>query len=130
MVNAFERFLKPRPSLPSKASLGRGVNVIRQTWRLTDDPRTDRPEIEVLATRRTASDAADVAREAALAFRRHGFHKPSGCWWGADEARFHRFSVRGQTPRATGAGIAVALAALATVAIIVRRPRKGARAQS
>ncbi|RAK60827.1 hypothetical protein DJ021_13915 [Phenylobacterium hankyongense] len=104
--------------------------MIRQTWLLSDDPRTDQPEIEVLATRRTASEAADVAREAALAFRRHGFHKPSGCWWGADEARFHRFSVRGQSPRATASGIAVALAALATVAIIVRRPRKGARAQS
>ena len=74
-----------------------------------------------MATKRSASEAADLAREAAWGFKRYGFHKPSGAWWGADSEMFHRFMV-GPTARATtGALLAVAVAGLAAVAISQRK---------
>lgn len=102
--------------------MGRVFSVTRQTWRLSDDPKTVRPELEVIAARRTASEAADLAREAAAAFERHGFHKPSGAWWGADAERFHRFIVRpGSKPAQTAAVIGLSLAGVAAVALARRR---------
>ena len=83
-----------------------------------------------MATRRSASEAADLAREAAWSFKRYGFHKPSGAWWGADGEMFHRFMVAPHSRGATGALLAVALAGVAAVAISQRksggRRRKGA----
>jgi hypothetical protein len=63
-------------------------SVIRQTWRLTDDPRKTKPEELALATNRTAADAADLARDAAAEYSTYGFHKPSGAWWAADGGFF------------------------------------------
>ena len=121
MSASFDRFLNARHSLSHKASLGRAFTVTRQTWRLTDDPQTTPPQVEVLATRRTASEAADLAREAAWAFKRYGFHKPSGAWWGADGETFHRFLVRPSSRATFGALAAVALAGVAAVALSRRK---------
>jgi len=121
MSASFDRFLNARHRQSRKASLGRAFSVTRQSWRLIDDPRETPPEVEVMATRRTASEAADLAREAAWSFSRYGFHKPSGAWWGADAERFHRFMV-GPSSRATaGALVAVVLAGAAAVAISQRK---------
>jgi hypothetical protein len=89
MPNPLHRFLRHSTGILEKGALGRIFNVTRETWRLDDDPKAVRPRREFLETRRTASDAADIAREAAVAYSRHGFHKPSGSWWAADEALFH-----------------------------------------
>ena len=121
MSASFDRFLNARHKLSRKASLGRAFTVTRQSWRLADDPRITAPEVEVLATRRTASEAADLAREAAWTFKRFGFHKPSGAWWGADSETFHRFLVRPSSRATAGALAAVALAGIAAVAISRRK---------
>ena len=127
MSASFERFLNARYRQSRKASLGRAFTVIRQSWRLVDDPRETPPEEEVLATRRSASEAADLAREAAWGFKRYGFHKPSGAWWGADGETFHRFVVRPSSQATAGAAVlAVALAGVAAVALT----RRGAREKS
>lgn len=81
-----------------------------------------------MATKRSASEAADLAREAAWAFKRYGFHKPSGAWWGADGEMFHRFMVGPNARGTTSALLAVALAGLAAVAISQRRSGRGRRA--
>ena len=124
MSASFDRFLNARPRLSRKASLGRAFTVTRQSWKLTDDPRTTPPEVEVLATRRTAAEAADLAREAAWGFKRYGFHKPSGAWWGADADNFHRFMVRPSSRATAGALAAVALAGVAAVALSRRRAER------
>jgi hypothetical protein len=127
MSASFDRFLNARHRLSHKASLGRAFTVTRQSWRLTDDPRTTPPEVEVLATRRTASEAADLAREAAWGFKRYGFHKPSGAWWGVDGETFHRFLVRPSSRATASAVAAVALAGVAAVLLSRRgapRPRQ------
>jgi hypothetical protein len=125
MPNPHDRFLRHSAGISKTAALGRVFNVSRETWRLTDDPKAVRPRTEVLVTRRTASDAADIAREAAEAYSRHGFHKPSGSWWAAEEALFHRFVVRAGRPGATTALVLVSglagLAGLAAVALARRR---------
>ena len=121
MSASFDRFLNARHRQSRKTSLGRAFSVTRQSWRLSEDPRETPPEVEVMATKRSASEAADLAREAAWGFKRYGFHKPSGAWWGADSEMFHRFMV-GPTARATtGALLAVAVAGLAAVAISQRK---------
>lgn len=121
MSASFDRYLNARHRQSRKTSLGRAFTVTRQSWRLADDPRETPPEVEVMATKRSASEAADLAREAAWSFKRYGFHKPSGAWWGADGEMFHRFMV-GPTARATtGALLAVAVAGLAAVAISQRK---------
>lgn len=122
MPNSLNRFLRHSAGISKKGALGRVFDVTRETWRLTDDPKAVRPQTEILVTRRTASDAADVARGAAEAFRRHGFHKPSGSWWAADEALFHRFVVRAGRQGATAALVlASGLAGLVVVALVRRR---------
>jgi hypothetical protein len=123
MSVSFERFLNAKQRRPRKASLGRAFHVVRQTWKLTDDPRVKPPQVEVLATRRTASEAADLAREAAWSFKRYGFHKPSGAWWGADADTFHRFVIRPGAPAmGSGALAALTLAGIAAFALTRRRP--------
>jgi hypothetical protein len=120
MPRAFERFLRHGPALPKAPALGRAFAVTRETWRLTDDPKTVRPATEVLVTRKTASEAADLARSAAEAFAEHGFHKPSGAWWGSDGELFHRFAAR---PRGKNAGLILAASAglALTAALLSRR---------
>jgi hypothetical protein len=124
MTTPFDRFLRHSRVIPARESLGRVFSVTRQSWRLTDDPRETRPETEVLATRRTASEAADLAREAALAFGRNGFHKPSGAWWGADGERFHRFVIRAGR-RGTQAAVALGVGVAGLTALAFLRRRKG-----
>jgi hypothetical protein len=124
MSVSFDRFLNARHRLSRKASLGRAFTVTRQSWRLTDDPRITDPDVEVLATRRTASEAADLAREAAWSFKRNGFHKPSGAWWGVDGETFHRFMVRPSSRATAGALAAFALAGIAAVALTRRRSER------
>jgi len=130
MSASFDRFLNARHRNSRKASLGRAFTVTRQSWRLSDDPREIAPEIEVLATRRTASEAADLAREAAWAFKRNGFHKPSGAWWGADSEMFHRFLIRPGSGGAAGALAVMALAGVAALAISGRRSGRRRAARS
>ena len=124
MSVSFDRFLNARQRHDRKASLGRAYTVVRQTWQLTDDPQTQPPREEIIATRRSASEAADLAREAAWSFRRNGFHKPSGAWWGADTEEFHRFKVLRRSRPRVGAVAVVALAGLAAVAVVNRKGRK------
>jgi hypothetical protein len=122
MSASFDRFLNARHRNLRKASLGRAFSVVRQSWNLTDDPRVRPPKVEVLATRRTASEAADLAREAAWSFKRYGFHKPSGAWWGADAETFHRFVVRPGAPSIrSGALAALTLAGVAAFTLSRRR---------
>jgi hypothetical protein len=122
MNPSFDRFLNARHRVSHKASLGRAFSVVRQSWKLADDPQKTPPEVEVLATRRTASEAADIAREAAWSYKRCGFHKPSGAWWGAEADTFHRFVVRpGSQAVRSGLLAAVAVAGLAAFALSRRR---------
>ena len=113
-----DRFLSSRTRTRTGASLGRVFSVIRQTWQTTDDPRKTRPKELALATSRTASDAADVAREAAGAFRSYGFHKASGAWWASEDGEFHRFLiVRDQRGHVAPALLGLGVAALAVTAV-------------
>jgi len=123
MTAPFDRFLRHSRVIPARESLGRVFSVTRQTWLLTDDPRETRPQTTVLATRRSASEAADLAREAALALPRNGFHKPSGAWWGADGERFHRFVIRGGGKAQAAMVLGVGLAGLAALAFARRKKR-------
>ena len=132
MSASFDRFLNARHRFSRKASLGRAFAVLRQSWKLSDDPRETAPEVEVLATRRSASEAADLAREAAWGFKRYGFHKPSGAWWAADGETFHRFVVRsGSGAAQAGALAVVTLAGIAAIALTRRRAgRRGGERES
>ena len=86
----------------------------------------------MIATRRSASEAADLAREAAQSFPKWGFHKPTRAWWGADGGQIHRFHVAEAHAKA-GLTIAVAatLAGVAVGSLVLRRraaagPRRAA----
>lgn len=125
MAKSLDRFLRHNTAISEKAALGRSFSVTRETWRLTDDPRAVNAKTEVLANRRTASDAADIARAAAATFSRHGFHRPSGSWWGADDARFHRFVVHAASRRATAA-VVVASGLAGLLALALLRPSASA----
>jgi hypothetical protein len=117
-----DRFLSLRTRTRTGAPLGRIFSVIQQTWQVADDPRRTKPKETAIATRRTAADAADVAHDAAVAFRSHGFHKASGAWWGADGELFHRFLVAPDRPqRRSPLLLGIGVAALALVAIGARR---------
>lgn len=72
----FKRFLAPRPRQggSSRPDPGRNFVVVRETWRITDDPATDRPRESVLIASRSAAEAADCG------FSRHGFHSDAVFW--------------------------------------------------
>ena len=110
MAESVDRFLRHRPRISTHAPLGRVFSVTQQSWDLTDDPKKTPPTIEVIATGRSAAEAADVARASAATFNRHGFHKPSGAWWAAEGGRFHRFVIgnRGRASATLVAGIGLA----------------------
>jgi hypothetical protein len=135
MPKDVDRFLAHAPILEEGPSLGRVFAVVRESWLLNEDPRAVAPRTELLVTRRTALDAADLARQAAGAFDRHGFHRSSGAWWASDGIRFHRFAVRPHRPAAPGVIVGSGLAALGALAAIAlfnavrktsRRPRSRA----
>lgn len=135
MTTDVDRFLVRAPILEEGPSLGRVFAVVRESWLLSEDPQAIAPRTELLASRRTALEAADLAHEAAEAFDRHGFHKPSGAWWASDGVRFHRFVVRAQRPTTQGMIVGSGLAALGAVAVVAliravwktgRRPRSQA----
>jgi hypothetical protein len=117
MTTSLDRFLGPNAAIETTQSLGRIFNLTRETWRLTDDPGVTRPRTELIAAARTASEAADLARDTATEFSRHGFHKPSGAWWAADGGEFHRFVVH-TGRRGRGAALPVAVLAMAGVAVL------------
>lgn len=125
MPRHIDRFLKHAPIQEEGPTLGRVFAVTRESWLLSEDPRTVEPRSELLASRRTALEAADLAREAADAFEQHGFHKPSGAWWASDGVRFHRFVVRPRRPGKTGAVIVgsslAGLIALTAFSLLRRR---------
>lgn len=123
MPHTPDRFLRHRTRLTRRAALGRVFNVTRETWRLTDDPSSVRPASERVVSGRTASEAADLAREMASAFARRGFHKPSSSWWGADETWFHRFVVHPGRRGREGALI-LGSALLGMVAVVVAGRRR------
>lgn len=95
-LTSSHRFLAPHPRRggSSREALGRNFVVVRETWRITDDPATARPRQAVLVCGHSAAEAADLGRELAARFARHGFHKASRRWWASDGVEFHRFSVR------------------------------------
>ena len=81
MADPVDRFLKRRAISSRKGALGRVFGVVRETWTLSDDPAVTPPRTTVLVSRRTAAEAADAARDAAAAYRRHGsgaFHPAQG----------------------------------------------------
>lgn len=124
MRPSFKPFLRVRIPVDRGPSLGRSFSVLRETWSLRDDPRAVPPDVEVLATRKTAAEAADCARESAAGYAEHGFHKPSGDWWGSDGLLFHRFVVTARRPRAAAL---LAASLLGGVAFAVWRSRSGRR---
>lgn len=95
-VAQFHRFLAPPPRRggSSRPALGRNFVVVRETWRITDDPSVTRPSEAVLITGRSAAEAADIGRGFAALYSSHGFHKATRRWWASDGDYFHRFSVR------------------------------------
>lgn len=119
-----DRFLNHRPSIQVHRPLGLGYSLVRETWAITADPKSVPPSVEVIASRRSASDAADLGRTSAKAFERHGFHKASGAWWAAEEGLFHRFAVRPRhrTRAVLALGLGVAGLAALGLAKATRRP--------
>ena len=120
-----DRFLSSRTRTRAGAHLGRVFSVIRQTWRITDDPRKTKPEELALATSRTAADAADLARDAAAAYATYGFPPPSGAWWAADDGLFHRFQVApDRRGRPILVGLGITALGLAAIGAVLRSRRK------
>lgn len=129
MSRRFDRFLRHFPIGHHEPTLGRVFSVNQETWKLSDDPKAVRPKRQVLASGRTASDAADFAREVAEEYDEHGFHKPSGAWWASDGVQFHRFAIK--AGRKTGQAVLIgglAAGAAAAVAFFAWRGRRGAQA--
>ena len=126
MPRSIDRFLKQAPVYDEGPSLGRIFAVTRETWLLAEDPKRVDPKAELLVSRRTALEAADVARKAAAAFEQHGFHKPSGAWWASDGVRIHRYVVHPAHRRGSGGLVlATVLAAGAALAVVgMARTRK------
>ena len=119
------KYRSHRADSSKRLALGRVFAVSRESWRLKDDPQLIKPQVEIVASRRTAADAADIARDAALAFRRHGFDKATRAWWGADRTSFHRFRVEGPRPRpALAIAVVSAVAGLAVLSVLGARRRK------
>jgi hypothetical protein len=124
MPSSLDRFLKHSTGISRKGALGRVFGVSRESWRLTDDPKAVQPDTEAIASGRTASEAADLARQLAAGYPRRGFHKPSGSWWAADDIHFHRFVVHAGRRRPSLALLLVSGAAgLAAFTLLGRRRR-------
>ncbi|MGA0605468.1 hypothetical protein ACO2Q0_05645 [Phenylobacterium sp. VNQ135] len=111
-----------------RQGLGRVFSVRQETWRLDQDPSVERPEVTVLASRRSAAEAADVARAAASVFARRGYHKETASWWGSAAGQIHRFRVAGPGGHATL--LAAGLGLIAAAVLLSRRRGPGkARAE-
>lgn len=97
---------------------------MRETWDIGADPKVTPPSIEVVASRRSAADAADLGRAAAHAFARHGFHKASGAWWAVEQRLFHRFAVRPRHRARNALLLGLGLAGLVALGLrdLARRP--------
>lgn len=131
MAESVDRFLRHRPRISTHAPLGRVFSVTQQSWNLTDDPKKTPPLIEVIATGRSAAEAADLARAAAMTVSRHGFHKPSGAWWASEAGRFHRFVIgnrgRASATLVAGIGLAGVVAGAAGLALAQHRSKERKR---
>ena len=127
MPRRVDRFLRHATIQHEGPNLGRVFAVTRETWALSDDPRTTPPKAELLASWRTAAEAADLARAAAESFEEHGFHKPSGAWWGSDGVMFHRYVVHPGRRRRNAVWVGAGLAGLAGLAVVgwLRAGRRG-----
>ncbi|MCX7588525.1 hypothetical protein [Phenylobacterium sp. 58.2.17] len=126
MAESIERFLRRRPTISTHAPLGRVFNVLRETWRLDDDPKRTTPDSGFIATGRTAAEAADLAREWTGRYARHGFDKASGAWWAVEGAHIHRITVGPRRRRSLG--LALGLGAAGLAAVLVARGASGRRA--
>lgn len=124
MRSPFERYLRHSTVISRQGALGRDFAVTDESWALTDDPAVTKPKRRVLATRKTASEAADFARTTAKAYKQSGFHKPSRAWWGADEGYFHRFVVHPDRRGGVALVVASGLAGLA-IALLHQGTRAG-----
>ena len=116
-----DRFLRHKPAIAAHHALGLGYSLVRETWDLAADPKATKPLTEVVASARSASDAADLGRSAAVSYARHGFHKPSGAWWAVDERLFHRFAVRPRHRTPSLLLVGLGLAGLAGLSLLRRR---------
>ena len=123
--------LRRRGGQPRRLVLGRNHCVLRQTWPADADPHIVKPSESVLASDRTAQDAADLAREIAMLFPQHGYEKVTRCWWAKDAGSYHRFYVADQKRRPptpvmlmVGVSAALGLAALGGAARTRRRRPK------
>jgi hypothetical protein len=125
MSESIERFLRRRPTISTHAPLGRVFNVLRETWRLDDDPKRTTPDSGFIATGRSASEAADLAREWTGRYAKHGFDKPSGAWWAVEGPHIHRITVAPRRRRSLG--LALGLGAAGLAAVIVARGASGRR---
>lgn len=125
MADSIERFLRRRPTISTHAPLGRVFNVLRETWRLDDDPKRTTPDSGFIATGRSAAEAADLARETAARFARHGFDKASGAWWAVEGGLIHRITVAPKRRRPVG--LALGLGAAGLAALLVAREVSGRR---
>jgi len=125
MAESIERFLRRRPTISTHAPLGRVFNVLRETWRLDDDPKRTTPDSGFIATGRSASEAADLAREWTGRFARHGFDKASGAWWAVEGPHIHRITVAPRRRRSVG--LALGLGAAGLAAVLVARGASGRR---
>ena len=129
MAESIQRFLRRRPTISTHAPLGRVFNVLRESWLLADDPKHVRPDAGFLATGRSAGEAADLAREAATRFKRHGFDKASGAWWAVDGEVFHRITVAPGRGRQVGLALGVGAAGLSALLVAGKMMGGGKRAR-
>lgn len=127
MRNGPEHFLKHRSRLSRHADLGRVFNVTRESWRLRDDPKVTPAKVLALASGRSASEAADLARARAEALPQHGYDKPSGSWWGADDESFHRFVVHPGRRRGQAAAVLAGSGLVAGLVAVALWRRQGAK---
>ena len=132
MTKSLDRFLGPKATVTTTRPLGRIFNVTRETWLLTDDPQQKPPRMELIIADHTASEAADLARDAAVEYPRHGFHKPSGAWWAADDEQFHRFMIHtGRRTAPPSWPLVLALGGVAAIGMVglgLRRKKPDAKA--
>lgn len=117
MAESIQRFLRRRPTISTHAPLGRVFNVLRESWLLADDPKQVRPDTGFVATGRSAGEAADLARETAERFKRHGFDKASGAWWAVEGELFHRITVAPRRGQQVGLALGVGAAGLAALLV-------------